>query len=344
MHYLLKSNNLYYNLSEDSYDMTNHNYIGVSDENNLSDLLSSSTLSLDYIGTEITINEEKFRPIDKFDEFSIVCDESVNISIDGFKSCQELIIQKQDYLLDKSQIGLINQLSIQGLNGKAVFSFDSGLTWNSYANNNFIVLNNIPPNEFEASIQWNNFLEEVQNVGVDFANFNTINFNSISSETIRFAYVLQKADNDSISTINSLELHYEELAHLIKAKNSEVDIRRYSQNIHAIPKFDSNYVEIRVFTRETYNDVSEDVRVLLDAPTLIAEHIGKQVILSWNSINKADYYKVYVNGKTVYEGNDLSYTYNNAKSDRYMFAVRAYCNNPKKYIQSEFSNICVFNL
>jgi hypothetical protein len=255
-------------------------------------------------------------------------------------------------MIDSSQIGHINGLNIQGADtNKLVFSFDKGITWKSY-NNGFINLATIPPvgnyNDFNADElnQWNTFLNEVQIYGINLNSLSGIDFSSINFDTIRFAYIINREKYNTISTIDKITLSYDELAHLIKAKNNEIDIRRYPKNIIALPLFDTSFAEMRVLTHEVYDTGQEDNRIVLDAPILVVEYSdeNKQVSLSWNAVNNCDYYKLYMNGTIIYEGSNLNYVYSIAKRDSYTFAVRAFSNDVTKYIQSDFSNIFTVDL
>ena len=354
MHYLLKSNNLYYDTSDSSYNTSTKMYDGVPNDGgfDITNWLKTSTLQLENLLIETTIDRETFRPIDKFDDFSIICDENIDMSIQGIKSDAELLVLNTDIMIDSSQIGHINGLNIQGADtNKLVFSFDKGITWKSY-NNGFINLATIPPvgnyNDFNADElnQWNTFLNEVQIYGINLNSLSGIDFSSINFDTILFAYIINREKYNTISTIDKITLSYDELAHLIKAKNNEIDIRRYPKNIIALPLFDTSFAEMRVLTHEVYDTGQEDNRIVLDAPILVVEYSdeNKQVSLSWNAVNNCDYYKLYMNGTIIYEGSNLNYVYSIAKRDSYTFAVRAFSNDVTKYIQSDFSNIFTVDL
>ena len=354
MHYLLKSNGLYYDTSNSSYNTSTKMYDGVPNDEgfDITNWLKTSTLQLENLFIETTIGEETFRPIDKFDNLSIICDENIDLAVQGIKTDAELLVMNTDVMIDNSQIGHINGLNIQGADtNKLVFSFDKGVTWKSY-NNGFIDLTTIPPvgnyNDFNADElnQWNTFLNEVQIYGINLNSLSGIDFSSINFDTIRFAYIINREKYNTISTIDKITLSYDELAHLIKAKNNEIDIRRYPKNIIALPLFDTSFAEMRVLTHEVYDTGQEDNRIVLDAPILVVEYSdeNKQVSLSWNAVNNCDYYKLYMNGIVIYEGSNLNYVYSIAKRDSYTFAVRAFSNDVTKYIQSDFSNIFTVDL
>ena len=354
MHYLLKSNDLYYDAADSSYNTSTKMYDGVPNDGefDITNWLKTSTLQLENLFIETTIGEETFRPIDKFDNLSIICDENIDLAVQGIKTDAELLVMNTDIMIDSSQIGHINGLNIQGADtNKLVFSFDKGITWKSY-NNGFINLATIPPvgnyNDFNADElnQWNTFLNEVQIYGINLNSLSGIDFSSINFDTIRFAYIINREKYNTISTIDKITLSYDELAHLIKAKNNEIDIRRYPKNIIALPLFDTSFAEMRVLTHEVYDTGQEDNRIVLDAPILVVEYSdeNKQVSLSWNAVNNCDYYKLYMNGTIIYEGSNLNYVYSIAKRDSYTFAVRAFSNDVTKYIQSDFSNIFTVDL
>ena len=354
MHYLLKSNGLYYDTSNSSYNTSTKMYDGVPNDEgfDITNWLKTSTLQLENLFIETTIDGETFKPIDKFDDLSIICDENIDLSIQGIKSDTELLVMNTDIVIDSSQVGYIHGLNIQGTDvNELVFSFDKGKSWKSYSNG-FINLATTPPvgnyNDFNADElnQWNTFLNEVQIYGINLNSLSGIDFSSINFDTIRFAYIINRETYNTISTIDEITFSYDELAHLIKAKNNEIDIRRYPKNIIALPLFDTSFAEMRVLTHEVYDTGQEDNRIVLDAPILVVEYSdeNKQVSLSWNAVNNCDYYKLYMNGTIIYEGSNLNYVYSIAKRDSYTFAVRAFSNDVTKYIQSDFSNIFTVDL
>ncbi len=347
MHYLIKSNDKYYDLSNSSYNQPNQLYDGVPEQGlDITNWLKTSTLTdLGYLFSNITIGTETFKPIDKLGNFSIISDENRTLNIKGIKTNKELIIMDYDILIDSSQIGTINSLTITGNDtNKVVFSIDSGSSWKSYNGQSFVNLFSTVPlksyNELtETELgQRNDFKNEVDTVGINFINLKNINFNSLNFTNIRFAYLIKKSTYTENSLLDKITMTYNEEPHLIAVKKGDVDIKRYSHTVQVIPSYPSTYTEIRIFTHENFENVDEDNRKVLDAPVLNMNNIDNQITLEWNEINNADYYKVYANGVVIYQGSELNYTYISSGTGIFIFAVRAYANSTNAYKQSEYSN------
>lgn len=140
------------------------------------------------------------------------------------------------------------------------------------------------------------------------------------------------------SSLSKISLMYDESAHLIKVKSDEMDLKRYSHTIQVIPKYNTTYSETRVFLNQKFKSTTEDNRVVLDTPILSGDSVNNEINISWNTINNCNYYRLYLNGEVIYQGNELSYNYLILKRGSYTFAVRAYSNDTKKYKESGFSN------
>lgn len=351
MHFLIKSNNLYYNVSESSYNQTTLMYNGVPDEGyDISNLLLTSTLILENLFKEITLGTETFRPIDKFNKFSIISDANINLYLHGIKTNNELIVTKDDIYLDNSLLSFIHEFNITSSgSNKIVFSFDSGVSWHSYSNGIINLSNTVPLKNYaelstEEIQQRKDFLNEINSIGINMNDFKNINFNVFTFDKIRLVFTINKQNYNDISNVEKITLLYDEGAHLARVKNSEITVKRYPHTVQYIPSFNTTYLEARVFTHENFENYDEDNRIVLDAPALSSSLNDMTCTLEWNSINNADYYNVYLNGVIIYHGNNLSYTYTIPKRGIYIFAVRAYSNNISEYRQSIFSNSYAYNL
>lgn len=69
--FLLKKNNMYYTINNDQYDTITNSYINIA----ISDLpqqIADKGFYLRNINKDVTVNDETFKPIDKFSNFSVI--------------------------------------------------------------------------------------------------------------------------------------------------------------------------------------------------------------------------------------------------------------------------------
>lgn len=71
--HLIYRDNKYFNISDDNYDLIEKNYnnLVISVENNLKDIFDQKSLLLEELFKEKELNNEIFKPIEKFDNFKI---------------------------------------------------------------------------------------------------------------------------------------------------------------------------------------------------------------------------------------------------------------------------------
>ena len=214
---LIKSNNRYYSIHEEFYDSSTKSYIPL--DNLTTENFTEKAFSLSELTTEITIGDETFRPIDKFDNFNIVSNKAIIIQLTGIKSDKELIISRQNLSLSSAKT--IHQFkqsisSINNANCKTVFSLDNGVTWKSYDSEtssiidltNTITLVDIEPNNLSEvqQIEWNNLRDEIFEKGMDNNTIQLLDFTELfeSNKYIRFAHVLYRPSYEDKTTLQNI--------------------------------------------------------------------------------------------------------------------------------------------
>ena len=226
----IKQNNKYYSFSEDNYDTITKMYkeITLDDINNglhacqLADLIK-----------EVTIGEETFKPINKFDSFQLVSKGNYLKSIIGRKSKTGMSIASGDiYTKVASKINSFTLDNTVNNNSyiKMAVSFDNGSTWKTYKDKKFVDLNITIANKtyedmtVDEKNNWKSAKETILSEGFAPDILSTINFNTINDlSSIRFAYVLyQDLINDNCG-VNKLSWNFNANGKFQKMKDSEIE-------------------------------------------------------------------------------------------------------------------------
>ena len=254
--FILKSNGKYYSVNKDCYNTTTKQY------NEITNLDQETFLEYGFFDndlfTEITIDGETFKPIDKFTSFSLVLNKNVeSINMVGLKTNTELVITNNDSIISShSNINSIINQSEMSNNGqiKMVFSIDEGNTWKSHDGIDFvnlsIIIPNKPYNEFteDELIQWNNARDEIFTNGIDANLLNTLDFNVLDFNKIRFAYVLHTENITDTATNQKVILNFDSENSMILMKDNEIDIEVFSNRIRVVPKINSELIKLNIAT------------------------------------------------------------------------------------------------
>ena len=261
--YFIKQQDKYYTIKEEKYVGNFYEELTLDEINNNYDDLGFTLL--EFI-TDVTINGETFKPIDKFEEFSIVTNESIkSVIIEGIKSNTEMIATNNDFPTTiHSNIDFIeNQATIAG-NGaiKITFSIDEGVTWKTHNGTEFIDLPiTIPCKPYEELIedeliQWNNARDEILTNGINSATLKTLDFNMLTFDKIRFAYVLHVEDVKDTALNKKLTWQFDAKGSMKLMKDSEIDIEVLPTGIKVTPKVDSSLIKLNIVTDDGQNSSS----------------------------------------------------------------------------------------
>ena len=145
------------------------------------DTFATDGFNIEDLTTEVTIDTESFKPIDKFTRFSIVSLKEKTIEIQGLKDNTELIISNQN--LSTVNAEMINNFVLETnkvANGdiKFVISNDNGVTWKTWNGTNWTSLTNTCPLTDDNKVKqysqlsdseknkWNQFKDEIWNNGI----------------------------------------------------------------------------------------------------------------------------------------------------------------------------------
>ena len=133
-------------------------------------------------------------------------------------------------------------------------SIDAGVTWKTTNDNGTTwndLTNKMPLKDYEImtseeKIQWNNLLTEIDTDGFDISNIENINFNTLNSEIIMFAYVLYQDNyNDACNNI-SLEWQFDSKGKMLKMNDTEYEVVLTEDRIVYTPKIDNDLIKVNI--------------------------------------------------------------------------------------------------
>lgn len=352
---LIKMNDLYYNPTTDNYDSSSQSYtpLSIADDVALKTECTNSTLSIESLFVETTIESETFKPIDKFENFSVVSSEDIDLNSKGIKTTKQLIVQKNDCRLDLGMIKYLNSLVVScNLTNeddcKIVLSTDKGTTWKYWNGVQFITTtSNVPLKDFsiltnEELSQWDSFMSEVETNGMTISTLSGIDLKFTAMSTVRFAFVISRDNYNTQSEISNFALKYEEISHLERMnKNTEYVIDMYDSGLRMTSQIDNTHIELYALMRETKLPNPPIPLRYLDTPVLtgVENEETQKLNLSWNAIDNAYMYKIFLNGEFLGVSLETSYTYRLDDGNlTYSFCVRAYPSDTKTYRASKYSN------
>jgi len=234
---LLKQDGKYYSIYDKFYNITNAEYTP------LQSCDFTYQFSLSKLFDTVTIGLETFKPIDKFDDFSIVLPvvRANNIvNINAIKSNKELIVQSFD--INTSLIDNINSLIAivdipENSNIKFVFSSDMGDTWMTIIDREVIETDCVIPKkryqEFtnEDELYFNAAKETIDEVGFASDVLLTFDWNSLDLEKLRFAYVFTTDKYINNPSMQKLAINYDEKGFMQEMKDSECDIEVFDHTV-----------------------------------------------------------------------------------------------------------------
>lgn len=250
---LLRYNNNYYSINESHYNSNTKIY------NPLSGFIEDEMFDINLLLKQVTIGEETFRPIDKFENFSIVSNNQFNVTITGIKQNTSMIVASDTF-------GVRNASNIDYFKGyytlsigsyiKMAVSVDEGETWKTATVLGGVTtwtdLNiTIPKNMYSSltsteKAQWDNAKDVIYNNGIDISILETIDFNQIKDKNMMFAYVLYMPALDSVCKNQSLEWKFDSRGRMKKMKDTEYDLYLTYDNIIVTPSAQQSMIKINV--------------------------------------------------------------------------------------------------
>lgn len=190
------------------------------------------------------------------DEFEIVFKESNRkLEINGLKTKSELVVANNDFCTTiQENIDYFKCESLKTNNSsiKVVFSIDGGTTWKTHDGNDFVDLSiNIPLKEYESLstselIDWDNSKNEILASGIESDILETIDFNILSFDMIRFAYVLYVDDIGDTCENQKLIWQFDSKGSMKKMKDVEYDLMVRSNNVEFKSLISNDMIKINI--------------------------------------------------------------------------------------------------
>lgn len=250
---VLKQNGKVYSILKENYNIETGMY------NEITTYDIENQASISNLINEITIGNETFRPIDKFEKFSIVSNETFNASIIGIKQNTSMVVASDTFgVRNASNIDYFKgyyTLSIDSCIKMAV-SVDEGETWKTATVLGGVTtwtdLNITIPKNMYSSLtsaekqQWDNAKDIIYNNGIDISILETIDFNQIKDKNMMFAYVLYMPALDSVCKNQSLEWKFDSRGRMKKMKDNEYDLYLTYDNIVVTPLSVQSMIKINV--------------------------------------------------------------------------------------------------
>lgn len=230
------------------------NYTIDQDTNTLSEITGPITAQLiQNRGIDLeTINEN----IDVLpDEFSLVSDNEFNVVIDGLKEKSQLIVASNDFSTAiKEHIDYFKSEATTSATStvKMVFSIDGGLTWKTYQDGAIAdTAIKIPCKVFETLSEielqeWDAAKAEVLLNGIDASILETIDFNTIEFDKIRFAYVMNVEAIDDTVGISKLLWQFDAKGYMQQLKDTEFDLKLHSSSAELRSLIDSDMFKVNI--------------------------------------------------------------------------------------------------
>ena len=247
---LLKSEGKYYSVKEAYYDTETKAYKEVT-----TDQFNDAMFSLNDLFTEITVNDETFKPITKFRSFKICASKFVNFCINGLKSTSEMVVGKSSFSTAFAENIDYFKLAGNKLDGiKLAVSIDDGASWKTYDSENSTFKDlevTIPTSNYSDLsptdiANWNAAKTKISTDGINASDLNTIDFNKLNSTKIKFAYVLTAASTTEMDSMKNLTWQFDAKGLLRQCTPDEATIEVNSNGVKITSKIDADILKTNI--------------------------------------------------------------------------------------------------
>lgn len=256
--FLIKQDGNYYTILPDTYDTVTKMYkpiISFTKDN-----FCNYQFNQYDMFKEITIGDETFRPIDKFNKFKLVSDTQFNeISLRAIKSQKELIVASNNFSTKISnRIDYFKTIYEKDANSniKLAFSIDNGVTWkgNNFENLSIeIPIKPYPELTEEEKTKWDNAKEIISINGISAEDLESLDFNTLECEYIRFAYVLSVTSADDICNTSKLQWQFDAKGSMQLMDSTEIGIEVLSDTIKVTPKVETELIKVNITNGNVIN-------------------------------------------------------------------------------------------
>lgn len=247
---LIRSNNKVYSIA--LYDPDSKMYVPM-------DSVDFDNYGFSYMDLckEITVGEETFCPIDKFDSFQILSLLKNPYMVYAYKNMTELIVDNSDIHLSHVQSIDFFNIKFTNINSgllHVALSIDSGDSWLTWDNtiNNFVPLScSIPKDKAFSSFtdkekaDWFHAAIAIKTYGIPANIFQTINFNVISdTKQVRFAYALTHTSLEDTVKITQLNWQYDANGFMQMMGNDEYQVYIHGDFIRMKSNINNDIIQV----------------------------------------------------------------------------------------------------
>lgn len=255
--FLIKSEGKYYTILPEQYDSINKKFkeLTITD---LTEDIKTYGFTTSKLTTDIVIDTETFKPINKFSSISLITNREVKVEVTGIKSDTELILSNQNLStitasIVKNFILDINKASNGNI--KFVISDDNGITWKTWNNGNWQTLTNKCPLTDENVVKqysqlsdseknkWNTLKDEIWTSGVE-TTTTDIDY-TLLNKNIRFAFVLYRPSYTDDITLKNISMLYDKIGNWHKLSEADIDIAINTNSCSVTAKLE-NLTNIKV--------------------------------------------------------------------------------------------------
>lgn len=219
---LIKYNGNIYSIKKEYYNSTTKMYTPITDLNN-TNFRETYGFNVCELFNENVIDGEIFKPIDKFDNFTILSLEQYNYQITGLMKNTGMVVNlesislKQFFKLYKltPTINISSNCSI-----KMAISFDKGVTWKTHETTNGwidLTSTNIPlGKDYEnltdpEKINWNNSKADILANGIDVNDLINIDMSTLDEKTMMLAIAFSVTSASDTCSIQDISVLYDEV-------------------------------------------------------------------------------------------------------------------------------------
>lgn len=256
--FILSMDGQYYGIKKELYNSDLKMFTPITESDILNNGFETYSISnMKELFKEITIEEETFKPIDKFDNFKFITDTGNIIKINAIKSTNELIVASGDIKISIADnieyIKLLGNIS-ENSDIRIVFSTDKGETWYTYDGENIINTDcTIPMKMYsdmsdEEKVKYKVSKDIIADIGMTIEQFNSFNFNMIESYGIRFAYVITRPLYNDKSEVKELSWMFDAKGCMKELKDNEYDLDVYDHRVQLKSNVDNDLLKISIIT------------------------------------------------------------------------------------------------
>ena len=248
--FLIKENNKFYSIKPEKY--TDGKYVELTNDE-VQNNFEALAFEIDELVSEITIDSETFKPINKFSKIKLVSNTKFEgLFLKSIKYNKQLIVASNNFSTKIAEhIDYFKAVYEKNTNSsiKLAFSIDNGLTWKG---NNFEDLSvEIPLKPYselseEERTKWNTAKETIATNGIDIENLESLDFNTLDFEYIRFAYVLSVTNASDVCNTSKLQWQFDAKGSMQLMDSTEVSIEVLSNSIKVTPKTEEELIKVNI--------------------------------------------------------------------------------------------------